>query len=177
MKKRILSPLQRKVRAAVVKGRGQLGQKEIAEKLGIDRSTVWRALQVIQEINPLPQASHDEVRAIQSALAWHDTMIAALMDELQQNEHMIDAYDGAGVVGFLNIRLGLLRQIHDAHTTKHRFMMDIGLMTQAPQELIVTHRGLQDMQGAELDAEISRLNAEIAELEARGGGTGPASSD
>jgi len=145
----------------------------MADQLGVNRTTIWRAIQAIRKVRPLEESDYAEDEEIRESLSWYDDTLESIMEEIETNEHQVGSAPPNQKVGYLNVRLGLLNQLRTVREDRRRFMLDIGLLTQVPAEFLVRGRGLASMSDEQLLTHIQDLNQKLAEL----GGTDESGGD
>jgi len=168
-----LTPRQQEVRRLLVRHKGLISGAEIARKLNVGRTTVWRDINAIQEHRPLPENQYVEEKEITASLEWFDQMERQLMDELEANDRSIEAHQGEmSQVPFLHVRCNLLNQLRSLRTDRREFLLKIGYLREAPKRLSL-ETPLSEMSREELDREIHVLDERIRDLEGSDSGPGP----
>jgi len=163
-----LNVTERKVRSILVRENGRkITQQKIADELGVSRFTVFSALQAIRRFYPLPMESEFIEKAeIERAIGWYDDLIQTLSEELELNDAQTkDNAESPYIIGFLNARLGLLNQLRQAQQDRESFLMKIGLVQRAPDELILRKKRVGEMSSDEVAEEIAVLKSKRKELE------------
>ena len=161
----MLTPRQREVRKALVKSKGLIQVRDLADRFKVGRVSIWRDMQAIRKIRPVHVDDFTEEAEISESLAWFDTMEAIVLDELTVNEVQCQEHAGHVVaIGFLNVRCNLLGQLRSVRSDRQDFLLKIGYIKEAPKRFHL-ETPISEMSKAELDDEITELDKRIIELE------------
>lgn len=162
---RPLTKTQLAVRALLVKYKGDVTDTQMAREIGISREHVTMCRKAIRERRPVALEQFVEADLVRGIIGSYDDHETFLFAELERNDLMIEHWGThPAAIGFLNVRLGLLRQMAECRAARERFMLAIGLVRKAPEEIIVHQRELPELNGPDLYEEMDRLDYLIEDL-------------
>lgn len=164
-KLRPLTARQMQIRDLIIEHRNTLTEQQIADIVGCWRSAVYADKAAIRRHAPMNEEQFLPDHEIFETIAFHDELEDRLQGELVVNEAEIAAVTVQGVkIGLYNVRLGLLNQLASCREKRTRFMMDIGLLREAPKRMMIEERTVAEISGEDVYHEIEATDLRIEAL-------------